>query len=274
MDRGTLKAGAAAISYLGLLATLVGAAYWLLGPPPPFNPIQVIDFAGRQSFDVTLQQYANGDQSMIVQNIETHDVDVVVTLNLGTDEVPATDPLIPTSDGGYTRTTPAPERGGVCAPWDPKEVPWDPKPTERITCRFHLAPKSARSFYWDHSPSWVNHRGSRWAVRTPYVRSGGLSYPIISDPSLAPRLRLTARLPIPPASAVVAGPDLRWDWNNGTADFTSDSLNQIAAPLIIDQNRHRYEEFTTFGIAALLGASLGAALQVVRYFKDHWRTAH
>jgi hypothetical protein len=63
----------------------------------------------------------------------------------------------------------------------------------------------------------------------------------------------------------MAGPALSWDWNDGTADFETTSLGQIAAPLVVDQAQQRHEEFLTFMIAAIIGAALGALPGLISY---------
>jgi hypothetical protein len=100
---------------------------------------------------------------------------------------------------------------------------------------------------------------------------GNVSYPVLFDPPATPRLRLVSAGTDPSGDGRCCGTQFSWDWDKGTANFTSEGLNQIAAPLIIDQDAQRYEQFAAFVIAALLGAALGAAPQVISYTTDRWR---
>jgi hypothetical protein len=267
--RRVLKLACLWASYVASLSLLGGIGYWLMMPPPEFDrpgtvwisDVNSMMFSRGSSFDVSMHQFGDGRQGIVIQNSGPQVVDLIVHFALGTSDTPDTTDMTPMSDGGFinTRSRPATGIDGVCFPPESGVQTWE------LICRFTLEPRAARSFYWNAAPTWVKHRGSRWAVQTPYVRLGNVSLPYLSDREALPKLRLTAHLRLPSTSAVMAGPALSWDWNDGTADFETTSLGQIAAPLVVDQAQQRHEEFLTFMIAAIIGAALGALPGLISY---------
>lgn len=258
------------ISYTAAVTLLLAMGIWLMMPPPDFDrpgTVWITDansmvFDRGTSFDVVMSQFPDGSQSILVQNSGTQTLDLNVSFALGVISDPRTTEMIPDAYGGFTSiNTGAPATGddGICDDFSRDGA---------LICRFELEPKAARDFDWTSAPTWVKHRGSRWAVQTPYVRLGNVSFGYRSDPDSAPKLRLAAHLRLPSGSAVMAGPALSWDWNNGTADFETTELGQIAAPLVVDQTQQRYEDFVTFTIAAVVGAALGALPAMIIYTRN------
>jgi hypothetical protein len=104
-----------------------------------------------------------------------------------------------------------------------------------------------------------------------------VGYPSIVEQNIAdPHATITAAVPLPPGSAVVSGPPLSWDYDEEAATFTYAGTGHVNAPLVIDYATEHTESFLLFGIAAILGAALGAAPQIIstttKRFKSHRRS--
>lgn len=263
MSRQRATALVIVISYLSAVAGLGMAAAWLLSPAPDLGTPDVVmfyDLSEQDSFTVEFRQYGDGHQLVLVQNTRQEQVTVNVELTITAADEPTTfaQAEMPRDDKALpaiSQDEPAVNQGRPCTISD---IGYS-----RLRCTFTLSPTGFRAFVWRHPQrTWVAHRGSRWSAQTPYVRTNiGMPF-AVDDEFLQPKFHIIARLPLPKAAAVVSGPQLTWDWNENAARFSMDGQGQISAPLIVDYDAQRREDFSTFLIAALLGAALGAFPQV------------